>query len=159
MISRRTVLAAISLPLPSRCGFKLRGQFDLPDYVQPMFIETRDLDLKESLTDAFNQSGITVVEDPEGAAVLRLIRSEFKREVRTTDASGRATAYTFRYEVDFEVDDNEGGLLRKNQSIIQTRFLDYDPNEELQAEEEEEFLRDEMEQEIGLQLLRRISRM
>lgn len=158
-ISRRSVLVALSLPLLTSCGFKLRGQFNMPEGLSPMSIQGGDVDLNEALANGIRQNNITVVQDETDAAVLRITRSEFERKVRTTDSNGLATGYTYRYEVEFEIEDNEGTLLRRNQEILQIRSVDYDPSEQLQVEEEEEFLKEEMEQEITLQILRRMSRL
>ncbi|MEM7195190.1 MAG: LPS assembly lipoprotein LptE [Pseudomonadota bacterium] len=159
-ISRRSLLIGMGASaLLTGCGFKLRGQFNLPPSVSPMFIEGGDFELKEALEDGLRQNEVAISETPDGSAVLRMLRSEFERNVRTTDSQGLATGYTYRYNVEFEIEDNRGTLLRRNQKIQQIRSVDYDPSEQLQVEEEEEFLKEEMEQEISLQILRRLSRL
>ena len=74
------------------------------------------------------------------------------------DADGLATGYDYIYTVDYNVTGSEGAVLQPLATISQHRTLDYKPAQALAIEEEEEFLKQEMEQEIILQLLRRLGR-
>jgi LPS-assembly lipoprotein len=158
-MTRRLLLILTCLSLVSGCGFALRGSVNLSDSLSSIAIIGDDPDLVDELTDALETSGANVTSvDDKSAAVLQLTETEFKREVRTTDANGLATSYDLRYRVGYDVRTSSGSELQINQRIVQKRVLEYDPLQQLQAQEEEEFLREDMREEIVLQILRRLSR-
>lgn len=157
-MSKRLILIIISLTLLSSCGFKLRGNFRMSPALSTITVDGGDRDLRELIIDQLERSGSQVVDAGGGAATLLITRNDFDRTVRTKNADGLATGYDYRYTVDFSVTDAEGENLQSPDSIIQQRTLNYDPEETLEVEEEEDFLREEIEKEIVLQLMRRLSR-
>ncbi len=157
--SRRLVVVAVISALVSGCGFALRGNVTLSEELNSIAVTGKDLEMIKVLEDTLEDSGARIVDsDGEPSAVLDLVNSEFTRDVRTTDSNGRATSYTLRYKVDYDVRKANGDELQINQSLKQTRVLEYDPLQELQSEEEAEFLQEEMQEEVVLQILRRLSR-
>ncbi len=158
-MTRRLLLILTCLTLVSGCGFALRGTVNLSDSLSSIAIIGDDPDLVEELRDALETGGanVTSIEDTS-AAVLELTQSEYVREVRTTDVNGLATSYDLRYRVGYDVRTSAGKELQINQRIVQKRVLEYDPLQQLQAQEEEEFLQEDMREEIVLQILRRLSR-
>jgi len=161
-ISQRLILIVtitVLFAALSGCGFALRGKVNLPAELDSVLITGSDREMMSLLEDSLESSGASIVDSENDAtAVLDLVNSEFTRELRTSDANGRATSYTLRYEVDYDVRKSNGEEIQINQSISQIRVLQYDPLQELQSEEESEFLEEEMQKEIVLQLLRRLSR-
>jgi LPS-assembly lipoprotein len=149
----------LSLLLLAGCGFKLRGNFDMPPFLDQVSIEGGERDLTDLLETRLTDSGSTVVPPGSDQPTIIITRSELERKVRTRDANGLATGYTFLYTVDFTVTDGVGGVLSKPASISQVKTLEFDPEQVLQAEREEEFLVEEMEQDIVLQLMRRLVRL
>ena len=156
---KRLALTILSLSLLTSCGFKLRGSFELPQSLSQISIKGGDRDLVDQLAERLEQSGSIVVAVDSGAPTVNITLSDFLKETRTTNADGLATGYDYEYVVDFDITDGQGGSLQPTATITQRRTLNFDPNEVLQAEEEEEFLRSSMEEEIVLQLLRRLSRL
>ena len=153
------VTAAFLIAGISGCGFALRGNVNLPDTLDSVLVTGSDREMAGLLEDSLESSGASIVDSEDDAsAVLDLIESKFTRDVRTTDSNGRATAYTLRYKVNYDVRKSNGEEIQTNQSISQSRVLQYDPLQELQSEEEAEFLREEMQEEVVLQILRRLSR-
>ncbi len=157
-MSKRLLLLILSLTLVTSCGFKLRGNFEMSEAISQISIEGGTRDLVELITELLNDSGSTVVPAESGVATLLITRSDYERLVRDKDADGLATGYDYEYNVDFNVVDADGIVLLPASSITQLRTLNFDPTELLENEEEEEFLREEMEKEIVLQILRRLSR-
>ena len=158
-MTRRLILIIACISLLSGCGFALRGNITLPPSLLQMAIVGDDPEMIDRLEDSLRTNGVTITDtDSDEASVLNLNRSEYEREVRTTDANGLATSYTLIYKVEYDVTSSQKDKLQSNQKISQTRVFDYDPLQQLQADEEEEFLREEMQKEIVLQLLRRLSR-
>lgn len=62
------------------------------------------------------------------------------------------------YKVEYNITSGDGEELQVAQKLRQTRVLSYSPLQQLQFDEEEEFLQGEMRKEIVLQVLRRLSR-
>ena len=177
-MSKRLALLVLSLTLVAGCGFKLRGNFELSSALSQISIEGGNRSLNEKLREQLReqpheqleprrpQSGSAAAEADSGGATLFISKSEFQRSVRTVDADGLATGYDYIYTVDYNVTGSEGAVLQPLATISQHRTLDYEPAQAsiyepaqaLAIEEEEEFLKQEMEQEIILQLLRRLGR-
>ena len=141
------------------CGFALRGNVILPEELNSVLVTGSDREMTGLLEDSLENSGSTIVNSEDDAsAVLNLTESEFTRDVRTTDSNGRATSYTLKYKIGYDVRKSNGEEIQINQSLTQRRVLQYDPLQELQSEEEAEFLQEEMQEEVVLQILRRLSR-
>ncbi len=169
-MSKRLALLILSLTLVTGCGFKLRGNFELSPALSQISIAGGNRSLNEQLREQLReqrheqlgqrrqQSGSAAAEADSDGATLFISKSEFQRTVRTVDKNGLATSYDYIYTIDYSVTDSEGAVLQPLATLSQHRTLDYQPAQALAIEEEEEFLKQEMQQEIILQLLRRLGR-
>ncbi len=146
--------------LISGCGFHLRGTIELPASLTEgkIFVESTDLDLIDLLNNSLSSNNATVTDEKAGSTLLRLTKSNYRRTVRTTDASGIATGYRLRYDVDYIVISPEGEILKPVTSVRQERNIDYSASQQLQIDEEEEFLKSDMRREIVLQVMRQLSK-
>ena len=156
-MQKRLILLILSLTLISSCGFKLRGNFEMSAALSEISVESDDRLLKEELTSRLEKSGSTVVASQAGTPTLTVLSSDFERIVRTTDSDGLATGYDFTYTINYLVTDGSGGILQPSAKIVQRRTLQFDPSELLQAVQEEEFLLEQMREEIVLQVMRKLS--
>ncbi len=157
-MSKRLFLALIGLSLLPGCGFKLRGSYQLSTALIQLSIEGGKRELVERLTRILMDNGITVVDAGSDSPTLILSRSEFNRKTVGTDADGIATEYEYNYHVDFRVSDVNGEVLLPLSSISRFNTLNYDVGNELEIEEEEKFLKESMEKDIVLQIVRELSR-
>lgn len=156
MIIRFLMVIALSSTVTA-CGFHLRGQIDVPDSISVMAIETDDKELYRSLVEALDFSGVTVVESAaEAKALLDLHRVEFERKVRTIDDRGKVTGYNLIYRVFFKVISAEGEKLRQS-AVVARRDFNFDPDLVLQAEIEENALRENMVKELTQSILRQLA--
>lgn len=155
-MSKHLILLILSLTLVSGCGFERRGSFELSSVLSSIAIEGGNRSLNERLRERLQQSSVTVADS--AGATLVISKSEFQRVVRTVDKNGLATSYDYTYTVDYNVTANEQTILQPRATISQHRTLDYEPAQALAIDEEEAFLKEEMEQEIISRLLRRLSR-
>ncbi len=158
-MSKRLVLILLSLTLLSSCGFKLRGNFEMPASMSQVVVNGGERELVDQLKELLVKSGSTVLDKGAEAASINITKDEFEREVLTSGSDGIASSYTFRYLVDFNVTDAEGKVLQKSVSLNQIRNLTYEAGNELEVENEAEFLKEEMERELSLQIMRRLSRL
>lgn len=156
---RLLLIMVFAVSLLQGCGFHLRGKVDLPPTLSVMYVKVNGYPALESeLKDALRQNGVDVVSNPsESSSTVDLFNVLFERNLRTVNTRGKVTGYVLRYTVIFSVEDAGGELLLDRGVVRLTRNFDFDSTQVLQAEEEEAFLREGMEQEIALQILRRLS--
>lgn len=148
------ILAAAALL--SGCGFHLRGNLPLPEQLKVIAVSSENRDVKDEMVKALETSGAQVVDDLAAAsAVLDMYDVKFDRKVRTIDTRGKVTGYTLRYDVSYRVVNQEGKELRSTHLAIQ-RDYNFDPNQVLQAEEEENSLREDMLTELTQRIMRQL---
>lgn len=150
-----TVLVVTAL-LASGCGFHLRGSIPLSDQLKVIAVEIPDREVKEEMVSALEAGGAEVVADPASArAVLDMYQVDFRRKVRTIDTRGKVTGYILRYDIRYRVVNAEGEELRDARMALQ-RDYNFDPEQILQAEEEEETLREDMVKELAQRIMRQL---
>lgn len=125
------------------CGFQLRGNVDFPPALARVAITATDLALSAQLSDALQQNGALVV-TRHPTAIIDISLSRFARTTLTTDASGRASAYTLQYEVLFTVRNAADEELQAAHPISLQRAYEYQPHQQLQVETEVDFLKSDM---------------
>jgi len=145
--------------LLSGCGFALRSSVTISPALSQIKVAGGDIEMVDELEDALRTNGVVVTsEESDSVTLLDLVVSQYQRKVRTTNANGLATAYDLIYKVEYNITSGDGEELQVAQKLRQTRVLSYSPLQQLQFDEEEEFLQGEMRKEIVLQVLRRLSR-
>lgn len=156
MTMRLLLLLILSASLTA-CGFHLRGQLPIPDEINVITVKSAERDLQRRLVDALSFSGATVVGSAADAlAVLDLRNVRYDRTVRTIDDRGKVNGYTLQYLVDFTLVTAEGETLRDS-SVATQRDFNFDPDLVLQAEIEEESLREDMLSDLTQQILRQLA--
>ena len=150
-----SLLTCLSL---TGCGFHLRGDIALPSELERVQVTGDDRELVAGLSDALERQG-AVVDSASDSARIDVVAADFQRRVLTTDARGRATAYRLRYRVEFNVTAADGTLLQSAESVTVERAYNYNPNRELQSEQEERFLKSEMSRQAVLRMLQRLARL
>ena len=157
-MSNRLVILLLSLTLLSSCGFKLRGNFEMPEQLTQVTIDGGEREFTDQLTEVLVKNGSSVVEGGAEASTISITKSEFERFVRTKDSQGLATGFAYTYIIDFHVNDKEGEKLLAPSTVSQFRTQEYESGNELEVEKEEEFLKEEMVKELVLQMVRRLAR-
>lgn len=156
MSIRALILVLVVSTLVSGCGFHLRGSIPLPEQLKLIAVSSEDRELRDEMVSALEAAEAEVVDDPEAArAVLDLYQVDFERTVRTIDTRGKVTGYNLRYNVRYRVVNEEGEELRESRVAIR-RDYNFDPNEVLQAEEEEEALREDMLDQLSQRIMRQL---
>ena len=117
------------------CGFQFRGTAPLPSALTELDVRGEDRDLVRAVSAALRQRGVKI----SAQAKLRVVvDASFAREVLSTDARGRATAYAYLYRVQYQLSSQSAA-----QSFTLRRTYDYNPDLSsgaLQAEQEVAFL-------------------
>lgn len=155
MSFRVLIQILVVISLVTGCGFHLRGQLPLPEQLKVIAVNGTDGEFTEEMVDALETSGAQVVDEAEARALLDLYNVEFTRTVRTIDTRGKVTGYILRYDVSYRVVDDEGEELRDTTMAMQ-RDYNFDPEQVLQAEQEEESLREDMVGEMVQRIMRQL---
>ena len=158
-MSKRLLLVLIGLSLFSACGFKLRGSYQLSAQLSEISIKGGERELVERLTGILTGNDVTVVAAGSESPTLFLSLAEFSRETVSADTTGIATEFEYTYLVKFSVIAANGEALLPQSSISVFNTLEYNPDDELEFEEEEEFLKEEMEKDVALQIMRELARL
>lgn len=139
------------------CGFHLRGSYDLPKHLSPLYIDkdSMSLLLYKELRSTIRASGAELSDDAATAAsVLIISREQRTRDVISVDTLGRAREYRLIYRLAFTLQAS-GETVIDNSNIQLTRNLLFNPEAVLGvAEEMERIYRDMVRDSSGQILLR-----
>ena len=157
-ISRRTLFsAAAAAALLSGCGFRLRRQFSLP--FETVFLQ---MDEQASLTYVIRRhleaetSARVVKEAKDADAILSIVSSSRSRVVHTYNDAGDAREYRLGWDISFRVVSPDGFEYLPPSYISVRRDIPYTIRNYLSRETEEATLYRGMEEDIAVQLMRRI---
>lgn len=141
------------------CGFHLRREANLPASMQRLHIEIADRSgqLAHDLSDAIARSGAEVVPAAgPGIAILKIPANRVSTDVLSVGGNARATEYTLRHHVEFEVRDEAGGVLMPLQVVELTREFTFDASQALGVAAETDLLTKELERDMVQAILRRL---
>lgn len=156
MTFRALILLGVTAALASGCGFHLRGSVPLSDQLKIIAVSIPDREVRDEMVSALESADAEVVDDPTLArAVLDMYEVDYNRTVRTIDTRGKVTGYVLRYDIRYRVVNADGEQLRETRLALQRDF-NFDPNQVLQAEREEESLREDMVKELAQRIMRQL---
>jgi LPS-assembly lipoprotein len=147
------------LVLQSACGFRLRGEVELPPVLETTYIQSTQpyTGMARALRDELGVAGATVVESADDAtAVLRVIRETSENRILSVGSTGKASEYELFNEVVFSLNDAEGKVLIAPQSLRMTRDLVFDETELLGKISEAEGIHKPMHRNLARQIIIRI---
>jgi LPS-assembly lipoprotein len=140
------------------CGFHLRGAYNLPEHLSPLFLdkESMSLLLNKELRSTLKASGVELTDDPATAASSLVISNEKQtRDVISVDTLGRAREYRLIYRLTFSLMASGEPVIDKS-SIQLTRNLLFNPAAVLGVAEEMEFIYRDMVRDSAGQILLRL---
>lgn len=156
---KRICLIVVACTLLASCGFHLRGKFEYADALNPLFIISEDRDFIYELEEVFDFSDLPVAEKASSAnSILEFTSEVYTRTPITLDDRGRATRYRLKMTKRYRVLNKSGDALLTIATATSNRVLDYDSTQVLQADSEEEFLREEMYEDLAQAVARRLAR-
>lgn len=161
MILRRlspAVCAVAALALAG-CGFHLRKEANLPASMKQVHIQISDPSspLAKDLAKALPRSGTEVVDTvAPGVAVMNISANAFSTDVLSVGGNARATEYSLRYHVEFEVQDAGGTALLPKQTIELSRDFTFDASQALGVAAEVDLLTQELQRDMTQTILRRL---
>lgn len=158
-ITIQSFLLVIAM-LITGCGFHLRGAIELPAmYDRVHLIDKGYSDIGKPLSQALKTAGTEMVTSPTSASsVITLLSRGAQR--RALNVGGKQIReYELQLDVSFVVQDNQGVQLAEQQTVSVLRTFRNDPNDVLGKDNEEQLIRQEMNQTAVLQILRRLKAM
>jgi len=139
------------------CGFQLRGAYQLPEHLSPLYLEkdSMSLQLYKELRSTIRASGAELVDDEAAAASVLKVEFEQKtRDVISVDTLGRAREYRLIYRVEFSLQAERKNVIDRSE-IQLTRNLLFNPEAVLGvAEETQNIYKDMVRDSTGQILLR-----
>jgi LPS-assembly lipoprotein len=154
----RTLLIALSLLLLTGCGFQLRGTADLP--WETLYIglpENSPLyhQIKRSIESGTHTR---IVSDPkEAQATLAVLQNNHNKGILSLSAKGLVREFQLTRSFVYRIQDAKGQELIPASQIILQREMNFDDERIFAKEAEEAMIIREMEQDLVVQLLRRLS--
>jgi LPS-assembly lipoprotein len=125
-----------------------------------MYVQGIDLSrgVGKSLNRGLRFNGVNVLESyEEGASILTILEHKIDRRVLSVGGNAKVSEYELHGVIRYQVTDDKGDVISKAQSVEAYRDYRFDENQVLAKAEEEEQLRDELEQQLIQSLLRRLS--
>jgi len=161
MILRRPLLASIAVTaaLLAGCGFHLRKEAQLPTAMKKVHIQIADASspLAKDLAKALPRSGTEIVDQVAAdVAVMNISANAFSTDVLSVSGTARASEYSLRYHVEFEVQDAAGTALLPKQTIELSRDFTFDASQALGVAAETDLLTQELERDMVQTILRRL---
>ncbi|HED17993.1 MAG TPA: lipoprotein B transmembrane [Gammaproteobacteria bacterium] len=144
----------------SACGFKLRGDVELPQILQETYIESKNpfTGMARALRTELEGAGARIVESSKQAtAVLRIVNEKSVNRILSVGSTGKASEYELFDSVTFELTDHKGKALISPQNLSMIRDLVFDENELLGKVAEAEQLHIKMRRSLARQVFTHIN--
>lgn len=150
-IASRLILV-ILCGMVAACGFQLRGNIDLADGLEPVYLHPADAstELYVQLRNRLREADVKLT-DNATAANLILTLDDQKQESRTVSVGTavRAAEYQLFESVVYSLKTRDGKVLVGPDKLIEERILPNDPNAVVSTGSEEVILRREMRQRLA----------
>ncbi len=144
----------------SGCGFHLRGADEFSSSLEVLHLTVRNVhgDLHQKLIRSFEQSGTSVIADSDGTGPGLNVSAErnTRRAVATTSTIS-VSEYELGLEVDIELSDRDGQMLIPETTLKTERIYTFDASSLTGSSEEEALLREEMQEDMVRQIIRRVN--
>ena len=125
------VLIMMALLATSACGFKLRGQVEIPPELNPIFIQPPGSQVRNQIIQQLQGSQVQLAARPQDARVIVRISNERRSSrVVAVDRDGKVLARELQYGLTFDAVGPDGKPRVPQQSIDVVR-TDEDPDVEV----------------------------
>ncbi|MDR0934611.1 MAG: hypothetical protein LBM56_05970 [Burkholderiaceae bacterium] len=157
---RGILIALLGAFLLSACGFALRGSggsYKLPFKTVYMNLGTTSL-FGATFKRHIESSGAKIVEDKKQADIqLEILDNQRIREVLSRSTAGRVREYALFFRFRFQIKDHSNKIVMGPVEILLRRTQTYSESEAYAKEKEADMLYEEMENDVMLQLIRRLA--
>ena len=150
---------ALAAMLLGGCGFALRSPPQLA--FSSVVVQASDSSMAEQLKRTLQRQGLTVVQDmrqhSEADVVLEVLAQEKSQQAVGTNAAGQVRELQLRLSVRYKLRTPAGKVLLPETGLEQTRDVSFNETEALSKEIEINTLYRDMQNEIVMQLMRRLA--
>ena len=143
----------------SGCGFRLRGQVEVPEELKLVHIagSAEFAPLTLELRRVIQRSGARVMSSrADATSIITITNETFKKQVISVDSQGRAAEYGLIYTFYFNVAKADEQVIVPQQKIEVLRDYRFDPDNVLAKDAEETQIRKDMIRFAVRQMMRRI---
>lgn len=146
------------LLLISGCGFHLRGVQELPESIDPVFVQADPRsDLAEEMRTGIRAAGLDVASTPQEAQlIVRLLEETQNDRVLAMDSRGKVIESELIYTARVDVLNNKGETLVEPQQIERRQSQVDAEIEVLGKQQERDLLLDDLRREMAASILRRL---
>jgi len=125
-------LLLAALLVTSACGFRLRGDMEIPSELSPVFVQAQQgSPVDNEIIQQLRESQVQLTAEPRQARMLiRIGNEQYSSRVAVVDRSGKALAQELYYSLTFDVVTSNGKQLVPQQSLNLVRSYE-DPGKEV----------------------------
>jgi len=140
------------------CGFKLRGEVEIPPDLNPVFIQAgAGSPVAQAVRDRLRGSQVRLVASSKEAKLnLRILSEQRASRVVAVDRSGRVLSYDLYYRVAFDAIGKDGQALLSRQDIELVRGFDNADTEVLGKQLEGELIYQDLIDDAAERVLMRL---
>lgn len=161
---RAALIQRLSLPLIllsalllSACGFQLRGYTEIPDGLKQLYLDApKQTATVRTLKRLLEANDIQLLSSNSGAPYqLSILNEEHQRRAISLSSAAKTEEYELRSSLTFQVTDEDGTVLIPATRIYNERVYRFDEDNVTAKGAEEALLREEMQNNLAQQLIRR----
>jgi len=157
-ISRSLALLVLTSALAA-CGFKLRGEAELPTALLRVHVQIADQfsPLKRDLEAALARAGAQVADKSgDGVAEISLVNVSLAPVVRSVGATAFVNEFSMIYHVELAIADGDGKSLLPLQVIEHSREFTFDQSQAIGTNVEQDEIKKEMERDMLQTIMRKL---
>ncbi|HBA67397.1 MAG TPA: hypothetical protein DCZ48_14730 [Methylococcaceae bacterium] len=144
MKSKIALLILLPLAL-SACGYRLQGTVDLPENINKVYLQGASGSLREQFTRTLRSSPVRIVNTAgQAELVINTLNERLDRRVLSLSSIGKANEFELNYKLEYELLDNQGAVLARNQSVEIIREYYNDQEAVIAQANEEQVIINEM---------------
>ena len=154
-----SVLCVLVMSLVSACGYHLRGNIELSDRLDGIYIQVdnKHAVMLGRLKNMLQQQGVQVVaKKDEARMVFHLLTDKVDKTTPVLNQSGKALEYELHYRISFSVSNIAGETLLETQHLVVNREYLFDAQSIMAKQDEERHLISAMQDEILYLILLRL---
>ncbi|MEI6858425.1 MAG: LPS assembly lipoprotein LptE [Shewanella sp.] len=146
-------IAALSIMFSAGCGFKLQGNYSIPEQLQTLQLTSQDeySELTRLVRERLRLHSISLVDASDDTPILHIIQDSLERTTLSLYPTGNVAEYELTYHVTFAVRLPQGEAQKFDVNIYRD-YLD-DPRTALAKSREMEILLKEMRDQAADQMI------
>lgn len=114
----KILILLICLGLLNACGFKMRGEIDLPEEMKKIYLEGASSQLKNAFSQSIRSSKGEIVSSKKQAGIIvNILEEELDRRSISLSSRGKSTEYELNYYLIYELRDDKENIVVPEKTI------------------------------------------